>query len=47
MTIYYINRETGEFLTYEEMVMQGKELYGMDDPSDSIDYLRYYKKAIW
>lgn len=40
----YINKETGEVLTKEEMLKQGKELYDLGDDTNIFDYSDYYER---
>lgn len=30
-TYYWMNKETGELLTYEQMVKEAREMYDLDD----------------
>lgn len=38
----YINLEYGYILTKNEMEKEARELYDLDDPTNTIDYLEYY-----
>ena len=42
-TRYYMNLETGELLTYREMVEQAAELYDLDDWTNALGLLEYYE----
>lgn len=42
---YYMNKVTGELLTWEEMQKQFAEEYDGNDETNSIPYQEYYKKA--
>lgn len=44
-TQYYMNRDTGELLTYEEMLQQWREEYDGDDPTNCMDIREQYEKV--
>lgn len=39
----WMNHETGELLTYEEMMEQGREWYDLDDDTNACDLSEYYE----
>lgn len=39
---YYMNLETGELLTWEEMIKQAEEEYDCGDPTNYMDWEMYY-----
>lgn len=42
----WMNLETGELLTYDEMVEQAREWYDLDDDTNVIsDYCEYYEET--
>ena len=43
---YFMNRETGELLTYKEMIVEGEELYDLNEDTNVLEYLEYYKRII-
>lgn len=43
--VYFVNRETGEVLTREEMTKQFREEYDGDDPTNAIDISEYYEEV--
>ena len=43
--VYWCNLETGELLTYDEMIEQGKLEYDLDDPSNIFTYHDYYSRT--
>lgn len=42
---YYKNTETGELLTYREMLMQAAEMYDFDDWTNALELWEYYEKT--
>jgi len=42
-TRYYMNLETGELLTYREMVERAAELYDLDDWTNLLELTEYYE----
>lgn len=40
---YYMNLETGELLTYREMIEQAEELYDFGDYTNALELLEYYE----
>jgi hypothetical protein len=44
---YYENLETGEVLTWDEMLKQYNEEYGGKDSKDPLGYTKYYKVTTW
>lgn len=44
MEAYFMNKETGEVLTYKEMIQQGIEEYDLDDPTNLIDWSEIYEE---
>jgi|GEM_PF-6968364 len=42
-TRYYQNIETGELLTYREMVEQAAERYDLGDWTNALELLEYYE----
>ena len=40
----YMNLENGNILTYEEMIKEGIELYDLDDETNALTWLEYYKR---
>lgn len=40
----YMNRETGEVLTYKEMLTQFAEEYDGDDPTNALGWQEYYEE---
>ena len=45
MNYLWMNRETGELMTYEEAYIEGTELYDLDDPTNSMGFTDYYKRT--
>lgn len=43
--VYWMNRDTGELLTYDEMQKQFAEDYDGNDETNFISYHEYYKKV--
>lgn len=41
---WYMNKETGELLSWEEMIEQGAEEYDLDDPTNGLSWEEYYEK---
>lgn len=41
----WMNRETGELLTYDEALAQGAEWYDLDDDTNAVDYGEYYTET--
>ena len=41
----YMNKETGEVLTYNQMLKQFEEEYDGNDPTNCISYDEYYEEA--
>ena len=41
----YINKETGELLTYNQMLKQFEEEYDGNDQTNCIDYDEYYEEV--
>lgn len=39
---YFINKETGEVLTYKEMIQQGIEEYDLGDDTSVLDWYDIY-----
>ena len=39
----WMNRETGELLTYEEAWEQGAEWYDLDDDTNAVQFAEYYE----
>ena len=39
----WMNKETGELLTYAEMVQQAREYYDLDDDTNACDLSEYYE----
>lgn len=39
----WMNRETGELLTYEEAWKQGAEWYDLDDDTNALTFSEYYE----
>ena len=39
----WMNRETGELLTYDEMIEQGRDWYDLDDDTNALGYGEYYE----
>ena len=44
MTLY-MNKESGELLTFSEMVEQAAEQYDMDDPTNGCKLDEYYERV--
>lgn len=42
----YMNRETGDLLTREQMRQQGAELYDLDDDTNGLEWAEYYDVVI-
>ena len=40
---YYMNLETGELLTRDEMINQAEEDYDVDDVTNALDVWEYYE----
>lgn len=40
----YMNRETGEILTYKEAVAEAEELYDYGDPTNPLTLDEYYQE---
>lgn len=40
----YMNKETGEVLTYKQMVKQFEEEYDGNDPCNALSYDEYYEE---
>ena len=38
MNYLWMNRETGELMTYEEAYIEGTELYDLDDPTNGMGF---------
>ena len=45
MDYLWMNRETGELMTYEEAYIEGAELYDLDDPTNGLAFTDYYKRT--
>jgi len=43
---YYMNRQTGELLTRQEMLDQFAADYDGDDPTNAVSYHEYYER-VW
>lgn len=43
--MYYMNKETGELLTYNEMVEQAKDWYDYGDDTNCIGLNEYYERV--
>ena len=41
----FMNIENGNVLTYEEMIKEGIELYDLDDETNVLIWLEYYKRV--
>ena len=41
----YMNKETGELLTYNQMLKQLEEEYDGNDPTNCIGYDEYYEEV--
>lgn len=41
----YMNRETGEVLTYKQMLAQFAEEYDGDDPTNFLTWKEYYEEV--
>ena len=39
----WMNKETGELMTYDEMVCEGSNLYDLDDDTNVCDFSEYYE----
>lgn len=39
----WMNKETGELMTYDEMVCEASNLYDLDDDTNACDLLEYYE----
>lgn len=44
--MYFINRETDELLTREQMLQEGAELYDLDDDTNGLEWTEYYEAVI-
>ena len=44
---YFMNKETGELLTYEEMIQQGIEEYDLFDETNCMNWEDYYCELHW
>ena len=42
---YYMNLETGELLTYKQMIEQAEELYDFGDWTNALELCEYYEKT--
>lgn len=41
----YVNKETGELLTYNQMLKQFEEEYDGNDPTNCVGYDEYYEEV--
>lgn len=41
----FMNIENGNILTYDEMIKEGIELYDLDDETNTLTWLEYYKRV--
>ena len=41
---YYMDRQTGEIMTYRQMLENGARDYDLDDPTNCLDYPEYYEQ---
>ena len=41
----FMNIENGNILTYDEMIKEGIELYDLDDETNVLTWLEYYKRV--
>ena len=42
---YYMNLETGEIVTYSQMLQQAAELYDFDDWTNAVEIWEYYEET--